>query len=147
MAESYVLDTSAIFTLTRDERGRDTVEDILISAQKGKCRVYLSFISLMEIYYITWQEKSESSAKELVILVKSLPVEIMESSERIALSAGRIKANHKLSVADALIAATAMDKGAVLVHKDPELEAVSDYIETRQLPYKRRKGGVPKKNL
>lgn len=90
----------------------------------------------MELYYVTWQAKSEDAAKELIILVKSLPVHRVDSNERITLSAGRIKANHSLSVADAFIAATAIDKGAALVHKDPELKVISKYTETLELPYK-----------
>jgi len=139
VVKSYVLDTSALFTLTKGENGSDTVEDILISAKKGKCHIYLSFISFAELYYITWQGKGESAAKELIILVKSLPAQRVDSNERITLSAGRIKANHKLSVSDAFIAATALDKSAVLVHKDPEFESVSGYIATLQLPYKHGK--------
>ena len=139
MAKSYVLDTSAIFTLTKAEDGSDMVEKILSLAKKGKCIVYLSFISFMELYYITWQEKSEDTAKELIILVKSLPVQRVDSNERVTLLAGRVKANHRLSVADSFIVATAIDKGAVLVHKDPELEVISNYVETLELPYKRKK--------
>jgi len=137
VAKGYVLDTSAIFTFTKEEDGSDEVEDILNLAKKGKNSVYLSFISFMELYYVTWQEKNEDAAKELIILVKSLPVHMVDSNERITLSAGRIKANYRLSVADAFIAATAIDKGAVLVHKDPELKIISKYIETLELPYKR----------
>lgn len=136
MAKSYVLDTSAIFTLTKAEGGSDVVEDILSLAGKGKNLVYLSFVSFMELYYVTWQEKSEDAARELIILVKSLPVHRVDSNERLTLSAGRLKANHRLSVADAFIAATAIEKGAVLVHKDPELEVISKYTETIELPYK-----------
>ena len=136
MAKSYVLDTSAIFTLTKAEDGSEVVEDILNLAKKGKNAAYLSFASFMELYYVTWQEKGEDAAKELIILVKALPVHMVDSNERITLSAGRIKANHRLSVADAFIAATAMDKNAVLVHKDPELEVISKYTETLELPYK-----------
>ena len=90
----------------------------------------------MELYYVTWQEKSEDADRELIILVKSLPVHRVDSNERLTLSAGRLKANHRLSVADAFIAATAIEKGAVLVHKDPELEVISKYTETIELPYK-----------
>ncbi|MDP2279845.1 MAG: type II toxin-antitoxin system VapC family toxin [Nitrospirota bacterium] len=136
MAKSYVLDTSAIFTLTKAEDGSEVVEDILNLAKKGKNTAYLSFASFMELYYVTWQGKGEDAAKELIILVKALPVHIVDSNERITLSAGRIKANHRLSVADAFIAATAIDKNAVLVHKDPELEVISKYTETLELPYK-----------
>lgn len=133
MDKNYVLDTSAIFVYTESEHGADAVEKILILAQKNRCKVFISFISLMEAYYILWQRKGEDTAKEAVVLIKSLPVEIVESKERITLSAGRIKANHKLSVADAIIAATAMEKSAILVHKDSELEPVSQYIETLKL--------------
>ena len=136
MAKSYVLDTSAILTLTKAEDGSEVVEDILNLAKKGKNTAYLSFASFMELYYVTWQEKGEDAAKELIILVKALPVHMVDSNERITLSAGRIKANHRLSVADAFIAATAIDKNAVLVHKDPELEVISKYTETLELPYK-----------
>lgn len=136
MSKSYVLDTSAIFTFTKAEEGSDVVEDILKMAKKGKDSVYLSFASFMELYYVTWQEKSEDAARELIILVKSLPVHRVDSNERLTLSAGRLKANHRLSVADAFIAATAIEKGAVLVHKDPELEVISKYTETIALPYK-----------
>lgn len=136
MVKNYVLDTSAIFSYTKSEDGAETVGHILAAAQKNKCKVYISFISLMEVYYISWQEKGEDTAKELTVLLKSLPVEIVESSERLILSAGRIKANKRLSVADAIIAATAMEKSAVLIHKDPELENVSQYVESLRLPYK-----------
>lgn len=136
MAENYVLDTSAIFTLTKGEDGSDIVEDILNRAGKDKCTVNLSFASFMEIYYITWMAKGESAAKELIILIKSLPVQKIDSNERITLSAGRIKALHRLSVADAFIAATAIDRKSVLVHKDPELKVISQYTEILELPYK-----------
>ncbi len=136
MIKNYVLDTSAIFTYAESEAGSDTVEEILTLAKKSKCNLYLSFISLMEIYYVAWQKKGEDTAKELVVLVKSLPLEIINSTERLILSAGRIKANHRLSVADAIVTATAIEKSAILVHKDPELEAASSYVEILKLPYK-----------
>ena len=136
MDKSYVFDTSAIFTYTVEELGSDIVYSILSSAKKGKSIIYISFISFMELYYITWQKKNEGSAKELIVLVKSLPIQRVDSNERITLSAGRIKANYKLSVADSFIAATAIEKDAILVHKDPELKPISKYIEILELPYK-----------
>jgi predicted nucleic acid-binding protein len=134
--KSYVLDTSAIFAYTKAEEGSATVEDILTKALKDRHSIYLSFISFTELYYVTWQQKNEDAAKELIILVKSLPIQLIDSNERIALSAGRIKANFKLSVADAFVAATAIDKNAILIHKDPELQIISKYVETLELPYK-----------
>lgn len=130
-----MLDTSAIFVYLESEDGADEVEKILILARKDKCKIFISFISLMEVYYIVWQRKGEGIAKEAIVLIKSLPIEIVESKERLTLSAGRIKANHKLSVADAIVAATAIEKSAKLVHKDSELEPVSQYVKTLKLPH------------
>lgn len=149
MSEIYVLDTSAIFALTKGEDGSDAVEKILTLAGKGECTVYLSFASFMEIYYIAWMAKGESAARELLILVKSLPMHRVDSNERLALSAGRIKALHRLSVADAFVAATAIDKNAVLVHKDPELKVISQYTKILELPFKKSKsvGKIDRKKL
>ena len=135
MDKNYVLDTSAIFVYLESEDGADEVEKILTLARKNKCKVFISFISLMEVYYIVWQRKGEDVAKEAIVLIKSLPIEIVESKERLILSAGRIKANHKLSVADAIVAATAIEKSATLVHKDSELEPVLQYVKTLKLPH------------
>ena len=49
--------------------------------------------------------------------------------------AASIKATHRLSLADAWIAATALELDATLVHKDPEFEKLLELKEER-LPYK-----------
>ena len=76
----------------------------------------------MEIYYITLQEQGEDRAAHLVSLVKAWPVRWVYPDERTLLLAGRFKAFHRLSFADAVIAGSARLREAVLVHKDPELE-------------------------
>ena len=135
MAKNHVLDTSALLTYLQFEEGSKVIEEILMTAKRSN-HVYVSFITLMELYYIIWQKEGEHRAKEILVLLKSLPIQIVESNHRITLSAGRIKANHKLSVADAFIVATTIEKEAILVHKDPELESLSQYAEILTLPYK-----------
>lgn len=139
MAESYVLDTSALFAFAQDEPGADRVEEILKTASSGGCNSYISFMTLTEIYYVTWQEEGESAAKELIAMVKSLPLIIVESNERLTLLAGRIKANCRVSLADAFIAATASCMSATLIHKDPEFEQTSEFISSESLSYKPKK--------
>ena len=46
-----------------------------------------------------------------------------------------VKATYPLSLADAWIAATAMECDATLIHKDPEFERLASLKEER-LPYK-----------
>ena len=135
MVKNHILDTSAILTYLQSEEGSKVIEEILTAAKRSN-HVYISFITLMELYYIIWQEEGEHKAKEILVLLKSLPIQIVESTHRITLTAGRIKANHKLSVADAFIVATAIEREAILVHKDPELESISQYAEILTLPYK-----------
>lgn len=66
----------------------------------------------------------------------ALPVLRVESTEALGRLAGRLKAEYRLSVADAWIAALASDRGAILVHKDPEFEQVATVVNILNLPYK-----------
>ena len=136
MAERYVLDTSAILTLTDQEAGADEVENILNTALAAACQIEVCSISLMELSYITWREQGENEAAQLVALVKSWPVVWVYPDEKILLQAAKLKALHRLSLADALIAAVAKLHHATLVHKDPEFETLSEQVVLLTLPYK-----------
>ena len=134
--ERYVLDTSAVLTLTDQEDGWKRVEELLTEAKDGEVEVSICAVSLMELYYITLQEQGEDSAARLVSLVKSWPIRWIYPDERMLLLAGRFKAFHGLSFADAVIAGAAKLHEAVLVHKDPEFEALGEEIDLLTLPYK-----------
>jgi ribonuclease VapC len=134
-AKKFVLDTSALVCLRESEPGADDVEKIL-REQGSKGHVYVSFISLMEFYYVLFQEQGESDARRAYLELKQLPLHVIESDEELGLSAGRIKATHRLSVADAWVAATTERLGACLVHKDPEFESLKGQITLQPLPYK-----------
>jgi len=135
-SDVYVLDTSAWLTLIEDEDGADTVQEILEEATDAKVIVFVSFMSFMEVYYITLQERDPKEAQERVNLMRALPVSRVESTKSLSVLAAELKALHRLSVADAWIAALAKERGAVLLHKDPEFEQVEDTIDVLQLPYK-----------
>lgn len=137
--ERFLLDTSAILALTDQEEGSEQVEALLDQATTGDVEVAVCAMSLMELFYITLQEEGEDQAARLVALVKAWPVRWIYPDERVLLFAGRLKAFHRLSFADALIAGTAKLDGSVLVHKDPEFEAVAEEVPLQGLPYKRRK--------
>jgi len=136
LAPIYVLDTSAWLTLIEDEAGADTVQDILEQAKAGEATVLVSFMSFMEVYYITLQERDVNEARERVNLMAALPVLRVESTRALGIAAAELKAEHRLSVADAWIAALAEERGATLVHKDPEFEQVEAIVKVLKLPYK-----------
>jgi len=139
VSEFYVLDTSAIFTFTDQEEGVDEVEKLLDSARAKTCRLEICAISLMEVYYITLMEQGEDEATRLVGLVKSWPVTLVYPDEKMLLQGGKLKAQYRLSLADALIAALAKLHNAKLVHKDPELIALANEVALLTLPFKKKK--------
>ena len=132
MADRYVLDTSAIFCLTEKEEGFEEVKGILREHE-----THASFASFMEFYYVNRQESGEARAEELYQQLLQLPIRAVESDPPLGLLAGRIKATHRLSFADAWVAATAERLDAVLVHKDPEMDTLKDRLRMLRLPSKR----------
>ena len=136
MGDLYVLDTSAIFTFTDQEKGADEVERLLDSATRSACQLEICAMSLMELSYITIQEEGENAAAHLIALVKSWPAIVMYPDEKMLLQAAKLKAAHRLSLADTIIAATAKLHQATLVHKDPEFEVIAHEVPLLTLPYK-----------
>lgn len=134
--ESYVLDTSALIALRCNERGADQVEEILLGAKSGKTIACASFISFMEVLYSVWRSEGKGPAIESYLQLKALPLERVDVSEELILLAGEIKASNSLSLADSWVAATAIQRKAVLVHKDPEFEQLKGRITLQPLPYK-----------
>jgi predicted nucleic acid-binding protein len=133
---TYVLDTSALLTLIEDEAGADVVQEILDSAISGNVRILVSFMSFMEVFYITLQEREIEEAEIRVRLIESLPITRVESTVSLGITAARLKAKYRISVADAWIAALALERDAVLIHKDPEFGQAEDELEVLKLPYK-----------
>ena len=100
--------------------------------------ILLPFVVLLETYYITLQEQTEDVADKRYALLKQLPGDILwQVDEPTLLIAGRLKVAHHLSLADALIAAFAMRHQAILVHKDPEMAVLAEFVQLETLPYKR----------
>lgn len=130
----YLLDTSALLTLRDDEKGADVVADLLFNAQKGKCRCYACFISLMEILYRVWKDENELAGRLAYEECQSLPIDWIHESKKLLETSAELKATNNLSLADAWIAASAFQENAILVHKDPEFIPLE--CPQIELPYK-----------
>jgi predicted nucleic acid-binding protein len=132
--ERYLLDTSALMALIEDEPGADRVEQII-----SEGRAVLPWPVLLEIYHMTRREHGQAEADRRYALASKLKVQVVwRMDEQILLTAGRLKAEHRISFADALIAAFALREGTTLVHKDPEYDALANAIDMERLPYKVR---------
>lgn len=117
---AFVLDTSALLALRSDESGADEVEELLVRARRSQCRLLISFMTRMELFYCIWREEGEEAGRDALRLVDSFAVEWGSCEPEILETAARLKAQGGLSVADCWIGATAVVRAATLIHKDPE---------------------------
>lgn len=132
-AKDIVLDTSAFIAYVAGEPGHDIVKTIFDSGES----VSMSEISMMEIYYVYLRQGGQDEAERILKLCPKLGVKWEKVSREVLLRGAHLKAIHHLSLADAIIAGTAQGLGATLVHRDPELSALSKVLALMVLPPKK----------
>ncbi|ASJ11334.1 twitching motility protein PilT [Thermococcus sp. P6] len=93
----------------------------------------MNAVNLGEVYYIIARRKNVDTADIAIALLKKEPINIVPADERLSLIAGRIKAFHRLSYADAFAVATALDLNATLLTGDDEFRSVEGIIEVEWL--------------
>jgi len=135
MTASFVLDTSALLAARNGEPGVERVKALLHEAQAGQSRCLVCFMTLMEVYYRVWKDEGEAAGEAAYHQCLSLPLVWIHETPELLRRAAHVKATHPLSLADAWIAATALEHGATLVHKDPEFEKLPG-LRQEILPYK-----------
>ncbi len=135
----YVLDTSALLTYIENEEGATEVEALLQKALDAEIVLYISMVSCIEVFYITWQEQGKEAAVERLKLIDDLTVIQEPVDSQLTKIIGEIKATKAMSFADCCIAGLAKFKQATLVHKDPEYEQIENEIKQLKLPYKQKK--------
>ena len=128
----WLLDTSALLSYIEDEAGADRVEQAL-----KQPTTIVPWPVLLETHYVTLQKRGQAEADRRIALIKQLNVKILwDMDESTLLTASRLKAEHRASLAAAIIAAFAIRRGAVLMHKDPEFDALTGLLPLEALPYK-----------
>jgi predicted nucleic acid-binding protein len=124
----FVLDSFALLVFLQDEGGMARVKEILKAAGQGKCQVYLSWINLGEVLYITEREQGQQQAREVLAHIQSMPIEMLDATSEAVLSAAHIKATHAMSYADAFAVAAAIREKAIILTGDPEFESVAGLV-------------------
>jgi len=121
--DNYVLDSYAVIGYLEDEPFADWLQELLFSARKNRCRLYMHAIQLGEVYYITLREKGKPIADLAYTRIKNFPITIVDTiDEKLLLSAASLKAVFPISYADAFAAALSQICKAVLLTGDPEFE-------------------------
>ena len=122
----FILDAYALLAFFEDESGAEKVQDYLSSAETGDLTLAISMINLGEVVYIVERERGLEQAKNILSIIRSLPINLLPVDEKIVLAAAHIKANNRISYADTFAAATAQLWGGKLITGDPEFKSLEE---------------------
>jgi uncharacterized protein len=122
----FVLDSYSLLAFFRDEPGADTIEKLLNEAAEDKHELYITVINAGEVYYMSCRKDNVAKANQVWEAMRKFPLNFTEVNIELTLAAAKIKANHKLSFADAFAAALTIQKKATLITGDDEFESLED---------------------
>ncbi len=135
---SYVLDSYTMLAYFQNEDGAQSVQQLLAESVLGESALFISCINLGEIAYITRRKAGPETADLLVSAVDMLPIEVVDATRELALSAAEVKAGYAISYADCFALALAKQVGGVVVTGDPEFKKVGDFVPIQWLPPNRK---------
>jgi len=126
MRKLYILDACALIAFLQNEAGADDVTAVLRSASDGEVMIFINGINLLEVYYDIYRNVGKKKADEELSMIKKLPFRInTELSNEVFLEAGRLKASHKISLADSIaLAEASISEGILLTADHHEFDAV-----------------------
>jgi Predicted nucleic acid-binding protein, contains PIN domain len=121
--ETRVLDSWILLAwLKRQPPGSEIMRDLWRKAYAGHIRLVLHCMNLGEVFYLTAKLKNLDAAEMLLQRLQGMPVDVMSVSDSMVLAAARLKAQYRISYADAFAVVTAIQIGAELVTGDPEIQ-------------------------
>jgi predicted nucleic acid-binding protein len=124
--ETRVLDSWILLAwLKRQQPGAGIMRELWRKAYAGHSRLVLHCVNLGEIFYLTAKLKNLDAAEMLVQRLQGMPVDVMPVSDSMVFAAARLKAQHRISYADAFAVVTAIQIGAKLVTGEPEIRELA----------------------
>ena len=115
----YVLDACALITLLNREQGYEKINGLLMLAQSQEVSVCMNVVNLLEVYYDRIRVCGQKRADVFLETIYNSDIEILEQQNKAILkNAGILKANYKMSLADAFALATAIYKRATIITSD-----------------------------
>jgi PIN domain nuclease of toxin-antitoxin system len=96
MTRQYVLDANAVLDFVEDGPGAEQVEQLLLDAHKRGAPLLMSVLNWGEVFYHSWQERGEVSARKILAGLSRLAIELTPLDLSQVLKAGELKAVHKI---------------------------------------------------
>jgi predicted nucleic acid-binding protein len=119
-----LFDTHAFLAFFNREEGSETIKGLMDAVQNGDAEGYVATITLTELAYIYSRKLDEASGTLRVMQVLHSKLNVIPLSPEIAIRAGTLK-RPGISVADAIIAASALSVDASVVTNDPHFSEMS----------------------
>lgn len=113
-----LFDTHAFLAFFSRETGSETIKKYFDGIQAGDIEGFVATITLTELAYIYRRKTNAATARLRVMQVQGSKLSLVPLSAEIAVEAGMLK-RPGISVADAIIAASARAAGAAVVTNDP----------------------------
>jgi predicted nucleic acid-binding protein len=126
-----LFDTHAFLAFFNRETGSETIKKYFDAVQAGDDEGFIATITLTELAYIYSRKTDAATARLRVMQVQGSKLQLIPLSAEIAVEAGMLK-RPGISVADAIIAASARAAGAAVVTNDPHFSEMG--IEVRGYP-------------
>ncbi|GHU67880.1 hypothetical protein FACS189447_10300 [Spirochaetia bacterium] len=128
----YILDACAVIAFLKKETESNKVKKLFDQAIDGGIFLLMHTVNLMEVYYGFISAEGIEAADKHMKYLDGIPIKYISTINRkVYKTSCRLKGTYSISLADSIAAATAYDKGAVLVTKDGEFKPLQ---EKEQLP-------------
>ena len=124
-----VLDSFALIAYLRDEPGADKVEGLLHNAAARHEPLHMTEVNYAEVQYIIIRKNGLAGWETTATSLVSLPITFHPVTRELADTAARLKASHRISLADAFAAALAKTQNAELVTGDREFRVVKNELK------------------
>ncbi|MEK7127218.1 MAG: type II toxin-antitoxin system VapC family toxin [Patescibacteria group bacterium] len=131
MPASFVLDSYALIAFYRDEKSASSVDEILQLGRDSKAEIFVSEISVGEVYYMIYKKNSQKMADEVLANLWALPIKYVLPDRQSILTAAKFKASAPLSYADCFVLELAQKKDATIVTSDPEFKQFEKEVKIK----------------
>ena len=128
---TYVFDSYALLVYLQKQTGWQETGSLLRMLKRERRIALLNWINWGEIYYIIRRHFGADKAQETMELLSAFPLELEPVTFELVHLASELKSDYRISYADALCAATALQRDAIVVTGDPEFRTLEKILQVR----------------
>ena len=112
--------------LTGEEPAKAAMVNLLRQAIRNEVSLYLSWISIGEVYYMLVRRGAQREARQFIGAIPGLPFRTILPDPTAILDAALLKSSNRISYADAFVLQTARANDAAVVTGDPEIRRLGE---------------------